>query len=98
MSRPVTGKVSKSLLWIQQKDGSYYCYERQRIWKDGKDITTKKLLGKADAKNGELRPTRQKRGVRNAGYPDPKRLAEGNAAQIVASRKHTGMMDIIEWC
>ena len=48
MSRPVTGNVAKSHLWIKQKDGFYYCYERQRIWKDGKDITTKKLLGKAD--------------------------------------------------
>ena len=97
MSRPVTGKVSKSLLWIQQKDGSYYCYERQRIWKDGRDITTKKLLGKADAKNGELRPTRHKRSVRSAGYPNLDCLEEGKAAQIVAFRKRTGMMDIIDF-
>ena len=97
MSRPVTGNVSKSHLWIKQKDGSYYCYERQRIWKDGKDITTKKLLGKADVKGGELRPTRKKRLAVSAGESVRECPTGGRADRIQASRKHTGMMDIIDY-
>ena len=61
MARPVSGNIAKSRLWVKQKDGTFYCYERERIWKDGKDISTKKLLGKADEKYGELRPTRPKK-------------------------------------
>ena len=90
MARPVSGNIAKSRLWVKQKDGTFYCYERERIWKDGKDISTKKLLGKADEKYGELRPTRPKKEARK---PDD------NAKQpaIVASRQHTGMMDILEF-
>ena len=92
MARPATGNIATSQIWVKQKDGTYYCYERQRIWKDGKDISTKKLLGKADEKFGELRPTRPKKETKNNQSDD-----EPQKGVIAASRQHTGMMDILEY-
>ena len=62
MARPVTGKIMEDRLWVKQKNGTWYCYERKRVWEDGKAKNiSKTLLGKASERGGELRPTRAKR-------------------------------------
>ena len=49
-------------VWVQQSNGSYYCYLRKRVWENGNaKVIEKKLLGKSDVKGGELKPTRKKR-------------------------------------
>ena len=98
MPRPATGRVATSLIWVKQSDGSYYCYERSRMWKNGKDISTKKLLGKADVKGGELKPTRPKRTAKGTDRANQETPEQNKSESIIkASRKHTGMMDIIEY-
>ena len=79
-------------IWVKQANGSYYCYNRKRVWEDGRAKTlSKKLLGKSDEKGGELQPTR---GKSQSAAPKPdKPQPEGSS--VNASRKHTGMMDII---
>ena len=90
MARPVTGKIMEDKVWVRQKNGTYYCYLRKRIWKDGKTVGLgKTLLGKSDEKDGELRPTREKR--------QPQNKSAGGGGLLKASRKHTGMMDIIDF-
>ena len=89
MARPVTGKVMEDRLWVRQANGTWYCYERRRVWEDGKARTvSKKLVGKADERGGPLRPTRPKR--------KPAQRGEGAQAPAVeATRTHTGMCDIL---
>lgn len=90
MGRKPTGKIMEDTVWIKQKNGTYYCYKRKRIWKDGKTVCLgKELLGKADEIGGELRPTRKKK-------PSAKAGDDSAANGLKASRKHTGMMDIID--
>ena len=88
MARPVTGKVMEDKIWVKQANGTWYCFERKRVWEDGKAKNLgKRLIGKADERGGELRPTRPKR------KPAPK-AADG---QTAATRRHTGMCDILEF-
>ena len=62
MARPVTGKVMEDRVWVGQPNGTWYCYLRRRVWRDGKTVELeRRLLGKADERGGELRPTRPKR-------------------------------------
>lgn len=92
MARPVSGKIMEDIIWEKQRNGSYYCYQRERIWEDGKTKNIKKkLLGKSATKGGELEPTRGKRpsAASSSSKPLP---AE---SKVKASRMHIGMMDII---
>ena len=90
MARPVTGKIMEDKIWVRKKNGTYYCYQRRRVWKDGKAVLLgKTLLGKADKIGGELRQTRPKRPAGSRG--------ENEDAPPKASRKHTGMMEIIDF-
>ena len=99
MARPVSGKIMEDLVWVKISENKFYCYHRQRLWRDGQCVTLgKKLLGKSTEKGGELVPTRAKR--------PSKKTTEQSEAQnnpfldsnkaVTATRKHTGMMDIIE--
>jgi hypothetical protein len=44
MARPVTGKIMEDRLWVKQKNGTWYCYERKRVWEDGKAKNISKTL------------------------------------------------------
>ena len=93
MARPVTGKIIVDKIWTQMNDEWFYCYERRRVWKDGKEVFLgKTLLGKSRTRGGELEPTHGKR-------PSKKKVNTNNVVSdksaITATRKHTGMMDII---
>lgn len=89
MPRKATGKVMEDRVWERQRNGTWYCYDRSRVWEDGKVKTvSKKLVGKADERGGPLRPTRPKR--------KPAQRGEGAQAPAVeATRMHTGMCDIL---
>ena len=91
MARKATGKVMEDKVWVPQKNGTWYCFLRRRVWEDGKvKILSRKLLGKADERGGELRPTRPRRKGQSAG-PEP----QGRAVE--ATRSHTGLTDILEF-
>ena len=92
MARPVTGKVMEDRVWVGQPNGTWYCYLRRRVWRDGKTVELeRRLLGKADERGGELRPTRPKR------RPAPEAEAGAEAPGVEATREHTGMCDILEF-
>jgi hypothetical protein len=92
MPRKATGKVMVDKIWVEQKNGTWYCYERRRVWEDGQTKTIgKRLIGKSDERGGELRPTRPKR------PPKPEGEGVGEAPEVTASREHTGMCDILEF-
>ena len=98
MARPVTGKIMEDLIWERISEDKFYCYHRQRVWQDGKCVTLgKKLLGKSTERGGELVPTRPKRPskkTREQSAAQNRPLPEKNT-EVTATRKHTGMMDII---
>jgi len=102
MGRKRTGKVMEDKVWVPQKNGTWYCYERRRVWEDGRTKTlSRTLLGKADERGGELRPTRPKR---RAGEGPQAAKGEATAAKgeataapsVEATRQHTGLTDILE--
>ena len=99
MARPVSGKTIEDMLWVKQPNGTYYCYRRKRVCEGGKVKTIgKDLLGKADTKGGELRPTRAKRpSKRNQDHCVVQPIENNGQSSITASRKHVGMMDIIDF-
>ena len=90
MARPVTGKVMEDRVWVRQRNGTWYCYERKRVWRDGRTVELERhLVGKADERGGELRPTRPKR--------PPRAKGEERAREVEATRLHTGMCDILDF-
>ena len=94
MARPISGKIMEDNIWVKQANGSYYCYNRKRVWEDGRVKTvSKKLLGKSDTKGGELQPTRGKRSP--VATASTQSMSED--VHVNASRQHTGMMDIIDY-
>lgn len=104
MARPVTGKTMVDRVWERQRNGTWYCYERRRVWEDGKAKNLgKTLLGKADERGGELRPTRPKRkaGEGKAGGGPQAKTQQGGGAPttaappVRATRTHTGLTDIL---
>ena len=98
MARPVTGKIMEDVVWARQKNGSFYCYKRKRIWKDGKvRLIEKKLLGKSDRKDGTITPTRGRRQTKGDGAVPDVDLSGNSTPNIKAARFHTGMMGIISY-
>ena len=102
MPGKATGQVMGDRVWERQRNGTWYCFERSRVWRDGRVVTTgKRLLGKADERGGELRPTRPKRRAAPKGgeAPTPAKDDGGEEARkgVEATRTHTGMCDILEF-
>ena len=92
MARKATGKVMEDRVWVPQRNGTWYCYLRRRVWEAGKVRTLgRELLGKADERGGELRPTRPRRRPRPQADPGQ---AVGRAVEAV--RPRTGLTDILE--
>ena len=90
MARPITGKVMEDRVWVRQRNGTWYCYERRRVWRDGKTVElSRTLLGKADERGGELRPTRPKR--------PPRKERERAGSGVEATRRHVGMCEILDF-
>lgn len=94
MARKPTGKVTRNRAQVLQKNGDIYIYEREYKY-NPETRKTERILNKLVAKipKGTDRevPTR------------PKRKANGTAdnsnsslPQLLASRQHTGLMDILE--
>ena len=93
MARKATGKVMEDRVWVPQKNGTWYCFLRRRVWEDGKVKTLgRELLGKADERGGELRPTRPKRKKKEEGGGN-----ETEGRPVEAKRLHTGLTDILEF-
>ena len=102
MARPVTNKVMEDEVWVRQRNGTWYLYARKRVWRDGKTVEIeRRLLGKADERGGEVRPTRPKRKPAPKGdeAPPPGSDDGGEEAlrRVEATRTHTGMCDILEF-
>ena len=91
MPGKATGKVMEDRVWERRRNGTWYRFERKRVWRDGRAVTTgKRLLGKADERGGEPRPTRPRRRPGAKG-------GEAAAGAVEATRTHTGMCDILEF-
>ena len=95
MPRKATGKVMEDRVWARQKNGTWYCYARKRIWRDGKTVELeKKLIGKADERGGELRPTRAKR---KPGADRTDALDAGPAVAATPADAGIDMCDLLEF-
>ena len=87
MAKPITGKTHVGERREKRPNGDIYVYERITAYneKTGKTYTvSQKLKGKIKSGTREIVPTRPR-----------KRKGEGGVAD--ATRRHTGLTDILEW-
>lgn len=87
MAKPITGKTHVGERRENRPNGDIYVYERITGYneKTRKTYTVSlKLKGKIKAGTQEMTPTRPKK-------------RKGDGCRVVASRRHTGLTDILEW-
>ena len=98
MSRKPTGKVIKKRTEVPQKNGDIYIYEREYRYdseiKKTKRISNK-LVSKIQKDTGEIMSTRPKRKIIEISVTESQ-FAASTASDIHASRKHTGLTDILD--
>jgi hypothetical protein len=87
MPKPITGKTHVGERREKRPNGDIYVYERITAYSEEtrKTYTVRQTLkGKIKAGTQELMPTRPKK-------------QRGEVGHVVATRRHTGLTDILEW-
>ena len=87
MAKQITGKSHVGERRERRPNGDIYIYERITAYNEKSKKTytvSQRLKGKIKAETREMVPTRPKK-------------RKGEARMIDASRKHTGLTDILEW-
>lgn len=89
MTRQFTGKTHEGIRKVKRANGDIYVYRRITVY-DQKTRKTKtlknELIGKIPAGKSEMVPTRPK-----------KQKTSDNDVEQIASRKHVGATDILDW-